>query len=128
MEEKKTFDTEVLLKFVKIVLPLLAAVLLVANLLPSRVESTAIENAEKMVNQDVYRSLGVVPQSFDSEVIYKDGDIRLIQVRYSLDSDDWDGTYCVCAEGEYALRCTIMMGATYDFKENLQETKALFGV
>lgn len=91
-------------------------------------ESDIIEDAEKMVNQDVYRNLGLVPERFDSEVIYKDGDERLIQVRYDLASDGWDGTYCVYTLGKSASRCTTMMGATYDFEENLVETKALFGL
>ena len=92
-------------------------------------ESDAIESAEKMVNHEVNRYLGLVPERFDSEVIYKDDDDRLIQVRYCLDkSGDWDGTCCVFTKGDYAYNCTTIMGAGYDFEENLAETKALFGL
>ena len=68
--------------------------------------SKAEEAAEKYVNRSVYSSLGVVPTNFKSETIYRDGNKRLIEVKYGLDSNDWDGTYCVYTNGEYVVNCT----------------------
>lgn len=86
------------------------------------------EEAEKYVNQCVYRDLGIVAECFDSEVIFKDGDERLVAVRYGLDSKDWDGAYCVYMKGEYVANCTTMLPSGYEFDKNLEELKALFGV
>ena len=38
--------------------------------------------AESYVKQDVYESLGLVPKYFRSEMIYKSGSNRLIEVKY----------------------------------------------
>ena len=38
--------------------------------------------AEKYVGQQVYRSLGIVCERYRTEVIYKDGDTRLIAVQF----------------------------------------------
>lgn len=88
----------------------------------------AEDAAEKYVNRSVYSSLGVVPNNFKSETIYRDGKKRLIEVKYGLDSNDWDGTYCVYTNGEYVVNCTEMLGAGFDCESNLSEIKALFGL
>lgn len=90
--------------------------------------SSAKQAAEDKVKQNVYMSLGVVPTDFKSDVIYKSGDKRLIEVKYGLTSSDWDGSYCVYTSGKYAMSTTQMMGADYDFKEHVEECKALFGL
>ena len=124
--EEKGFNIGGIAKIIVLIV-LIGSFFVGGNLFTS--ESDAIESAEKMVNHEVYRYLGLVPERFDSEVIYKDGDNRLIQVRYSLDkSREWDGTCCVYTIGEYARNCTTIMGPGYDFKEDLAGTKALFGL
>ena len=90
--------------------------------------NTARKEAENHVKQSVYASLGVVPQKFNSEVIYKDGTKRLIEVKYGLTSTEWDGTYCVYLNDKYVVNSTVMMGAGYSFKEHIGEVKALFGL
>ncbi len=90
--------------------------------------SKAEEAAEKYVNRSVYSSIGVVPTNFKSETIYRDGNKRIIEVKYGLDSADWDGTYCVYTNGEYVVNCTAMLGAGFDCESNLTEIKALFGL
>ncbi len=90
--------------------------------------SKAEEAAEKYVNRSVYSSLGVVPTNFKSETIYRDDNKRLIEVKYGLDSRDWDGTYCVYTNGEYVVNCTEMLGAGFDCESKLEELKALFGL
>lgn len=86
------------------------------------------EEAEKYVKQDVYRELGVVADKFDTEVIHKDGDERLVAVRYAVDGGDWMGSYCVYMSGEYVRNCTTMLPSGYDFNEHLEELIALFGI
>lgn len=90
--------------------------------------SSAKQAAEDKVKQNVYMSLGIVPTDFKSDVIYRSGDKRLIEVKYGLTSTDWDGSYCVYTSGNYAMSTTQMMGADYDFKEHIEECKALFGL
>ena len=89
----------------------------------------AIDSAEKFVNQQVYTALGLPCERFDSECIYKDGDIRLICVYfYFEDSSTPIGSYCVyCVDG-YAYNSTSMMGPSYDFRDSLPELRALFGI
>lgn len=89
---------------------------------------SAKQAAEDKVKQNVYMSLGIVPTDFKSDVIYRSGDKRLIEVKYGLTSTDWDGSYCVYTSGNYAMSTTQMMGADYDFKEHIEECKALFGL
>lgn len=93
-------------------------------------ESKAIEAAEKHVKQSVYQEVGIVPESFKSEVIYKDGDKRLIWVRVALeeDSDDWGAGYCVYTIHDIVRNCTESMGGGYDFEDHLEEIKALFAL
>lgn len=90
--------------------------------------SGAKSAAEDRVKQSVYLSLGVVPQHCTSDVIYKNGDKRLIEVKYGLISTDWDGTYFVYTDGKNVMGCTNMMGSGYSFEEHLEEAKAVFGL
>ncbi|MGN1161879.1 MAG: hypothetical protein ACI4SX_06505, partial [Candidatus Fimenecus sp.] len=93
-------------------------------------ESKAIEAAEKHVKQSVYVDVGVVPESFKSKVIYKDGDKRLIWVRVALEegSSDWGAGYCVYTIHDIVRNCTESMGGGYDFEDHLEEIKALFAL
>lgn len=93
-------------------------------------ETKAVESAEKHVKQSVYREVGVVPESFKSKVIYKDGDKRLIWVRVALEegSSDWGAGYCVYTIHDIVWNCTESMGGGYDFEDHLEEIKALFAL
>ncbi len=91
-------------------------------------DSACIEVAEKGVKSQVYKELGVVADRFDSEVIYKDGDDRLIAVKYAFDDGDWGGAYCLYLVGEYVVNGTSMLPPGFDFDERLEELKALFGL
>ena len=93
-------------------------------------ESKSIEAAEKHVKQSVYVDVGVVPESFKSKVIYKDGDKRLIWVRVALEegSSDWGAGYCVYTIHDIVWNCTESMGGGYDFEDHLEEIKALFAL
>ena len=93
-------------------------------------ESKAIEAAEKYAKQSTYREIGIVPESTDSKVIYKDGGKRLICVRVALEkgSSSRGISYCVYTNKDYVINCTNAMGGDYDFKEHLEEVKTLFGL
>ncbi len=91
-------------------------------------DSTCIEAAEKGVKSQVYKELGVVADRFDSEVIYKDGNDRLIAVKYAFDDGDWGGAYCLYLVGEYVVNGTSMLPPGFDFDAQLEELKALFGL
>ena len=70
----------------------------------------AIDAVEKYVAQQVYISLGVTCERYDSNVIYKSGDKQLISVRfYTKGSSYAVGSYCVYCEGEYVMNSTKMM-------------------
>ncbi len=89
----------------------------------------AIDAAEKYVNQQVYESLGLPCDRYTSEPIYKDGDVRLIAVKFYLEGgSSASGSYCVYCKNGYAIGCTGMMGADYPYEENLEALQALFGI
>ena len=89
----------------------------------------AIDSAEKYVNQQVYTSLGIPCEKYNSEIIYKSGDIKLISVKfYTANSSVAVGSYCVYCDDEYVVNSTTMMGAEYSYKEHIEELKALFGI
>lgn len=85
--------------------------------------------AEKYVAQQVYRSSGLVCESYRSEVVYKDGDTRLIAVQfYTKGAKAAGGSFCVYCVAGVVRSSTNMMGSGYDYKEALPELKALFGI
>ena len=98
-------------------------------------ESKAIEAAEKYVARQVYITLGVTCERYDSNVIYKSGDKKLISVKFYIKgssnvkgSSFASGSYCVYCEGEYAINSTKMMGSDHSYKERIEELKALFKI
>lgn len=89
----------------------------------------SVEAAEKYVNQQVYYSLGLACDHYKSEVIYKDGDVKLIAVQFYLPkATSASGSYCVYCDGGYVVSSTKMMGADYPYRDNLSNLKALFGI
>lgn len=92
-------------------------------------EAEAVEAAEKYVNQQVYRSLGVPCERYKSKVIYHDKEVRLIAVDFYYEgASNPNGSYCVYCKYKHVIDSTKMMGPGYDFKGSLNELKALFGV
>lgn len=116
------------LSFITVILPLLPLIFYLFFHFADSGEKAAIEAAEKWVNQQVYSSLGILPKEFKSVVIYKDGQTRLIEVKFELLDENWDGTYCVHTDQKYVLGGTNMMGGGYSFKSHLEEAKAIFGL
>ena len=85
--------------------------------------------AQKYVGQQVYRSLGIVCERYRTEVIYKDGDTRLIAVQfYTEGAGAAGGSFCVYCVAGTVCSSTTMMGSGYDYEEALPELKALFGL
>lgn len=91
--------------------------------------SKSKDSAEKYVGQQVYRSLGIVCERYRTEVIYKDGDTRLIAVQfYTEGAGAAGGSFCVYCVAGTVCSSTTMMGSGYDYEEALPELKALFGL
>ena len=89
----------------------------------------AIDAAEKYVNQQVYTSLGLSCDRFQSEIIFKDGSTKLITVNfYFSDSSSTVGSYCVYCQNGYVVSSTTMMGANYPYRDYLSDLKDLFGI
>lgn len=59
----------------------------------------SMDAAEKYVNQQVYNSLGIACDHYQSDVIFKDGNIKLIAVQFYLpNAASPSGSYCVYCE------------------------------
>lgn len=84
--------------------------------------------AEAKMNQLVYIELGVVPQNFNSNVIYKDGKKKIVVVKYGLTNKDWDGSACFYINDKYIINYSNIMGADYDYQGNIENIKAMFGI
>lgn len=120
---------------VAIILMVAIGIFAISNLSSENSESKAIEAAEKYVARQVYITLGVTCERYDSNVIYKSGDKKLISVKFYIKgssnvkgSSFASGSYCVYCEGEYAINSTKMMGADHNYKERIEELKALFKI
>ncbi len=89
----------------------------------------SIDAAEKYVNQQVYNSLGLVCDYYKSEIIFNEGDIKLVAVQFYLpDATSPSSSYCVYCKNGYVVNSTKMMGAEFPYKDKLSELKALFGI
>ncbi len=115
---------------IKNLIPKLASALLLVIIVFTliNINGNPTKEAEKYVKSDVYKQLGVVADDFDTEILCREGAKRLVAVKFSVDSGDWMGSYCVYMDGKYVLNCTTMLPAGYEFDENLEELKALFGM
>lgn len=89
----------------------------------------AIKAAESYATSQLYQELGVAV-NVKSEIIYEDkDDNRLVAVWYRLDGEtSWYSAYCVYTKYGSRYNATKMLPLGYDFKENLKELKALFGI
>lgn len=92
--------------------------------------SKSIESAEKYVNQQVYQSLGITCDKFDSDIIYKSKDGQLVAVIfYTEGSTNPGGSCCVyCNDIGYVVNSTKIMASEYPYKKYIDELKALFGI
>ena len=78
----------------------------------------SIDAAEKYVNQQVYNSLGLVCDYYKSEIIFNEGDIKLVAVQFYLpDATSPSGSYCVYCKNGYVVNSTKMMGAEFPYKD-----------
>lgn len=111
----------------EVIVPLILAFIIIPIFFGGS-SSAAKKTAESFVKKDVYSSLGIVADTFSSEVIYKNGSSRLIVVKFGVGSKDWMGAYCVYTEGKRLSNSTTMMPPGYDFEENIEQSKALFGL
>lgn len=89
----------------------------------------AIEAAESYATSQLYQELGVAV-NVKSEIIYEDkDDNRLVAVWYRLDGEtSWDSAYCVYTKYGSRYNATKLLPMGYNFKQNLKELKALFGI
>ena len=89
----------------------------------------AKKTAEAHVNKQVYSSLGVPAKNFSSKVIYNEDNNKLIVVKYSLDnSSNWGGACCVHYKTGTVFGCTSIMPSEYDYENNIDSLKAMFGI
>ena len=92
-------------------------------------DADAKDAAEKYLGKQVYAELGLAPERYDSKVIFKDGNKRLIVVKYSLEnSADWGGSICVYTSNNIVLNATTINGPEFEYEERLNELRAMFGV
>lgn len=114
-----------------IVFLLIAGYYLINNVfLAGRNESKeAIKAAESYATSQLYQELGVAV-NVKSEIIYDDkDDNRLVAVWYHLDGDSkWQSAYCVHTKNGVRYSATRLLPMGYDFKQNLNDLKALFGI
>lgn len=88
-----------------------------------------IDAAEKYVNQQVYISLGITCEKYDSDVIYKSENRQLTSVKfYTEGASRALGSYCVYCVNGYVISSTGMNHAEYPYEDNIEELKALFGI
>lgn len=88
-----------------------------------------VEAAEKYANHQVYLSLGLTPEKFKSEVVYKSGGKYLIVVKYWLNSANYaGGSICVYCGNGVAYSSTSLMPSDYDYEKNINSIKAFFGI
>ena len=91
--------------------------------------NNAVDAAEKYVNQQVYYSLGITCEKYDTDVIYKKHVTHPITIQiYTEGSSIAVGSYCVYCEDGYVSNSTKMMGAEYPYEDHIDELKALFGI
>ena len=98
----------------------------------SKYEDRAVEAAKKYVSSQFYSDFGEAADKMDCEVIYggKDGsgnEIHLIGVRCH-----WNGVptaaYCVYARVGSFRNATNVLPSGYNFSENVNTLKAMFGI
>lgn len=89
----------------------------------------AIKTAESYATSQLYQEIGVAVK-VKSEIIYEDKDHnRLVAVWYRFDGDtQWQSAYCVYTKYGTRYSATKLLPMGYDFKKNLNDLKALFGI
>lgn len=88
------------------------------------------QEAEAYVNSCVYKELDVVPERFQSKIVYDEDDDVLVEVKFYLEgSSNNAGVYCVYfRSSDVVYNCTEMLPSGFDSKARLNELKALFGI
>ena len=65
------------------------------------------------------RTIGITATKFNSDIIYnKDG----------IDSSGYDGSQCLFYKNNQYYSSTKIMPVDYNYKENLEDVKAYFGI
>ncbi len=91
-------------------------------------QSEATESAEKYANSRFYSTYGFTPDKMTSDVIYREGADKLITIKFYYNNECL-GVCCVhTSTGSVVMNCSTIMMPDYDFKNNLNNTKALFGL
>ena len=80
------------------------------------------------VKQYVVTSLGVTPEKFDTDTIYKSGKDKIIVVKYALDNGDYDGSVALYYRDNQYMSATRIMNAEYNWNEEIETLKAIFGI
>ena len=80
------------------------------------------------VKQDVVLSLGLTPEKFSTDIIYKNGKDKIIVVKYGLDSGHYDGSVALYYHENYYSSSTRIMHPDYDWRGDLESVKAIFGI
>lgn len=86
------------------------------------------KDAQAHVKQEVMRTIGITATKFNSDIIYnKDGN-KIVVVKYGIDSSGYDGSQCLYYKNNRYYSSTKIMPVDYDYKENLEDVKAYFGI
>lgn len=86
------------------------------------------KDAQAHVKQEVMRTIGITATKFSSDVIYnKDGN-KIVVVKYGIDSSGYDGSQCLYYKKNIYCDSTKIMPVDYNYKENLEDVKAYFGI
>ena len=114
--------------------PMIAIMLLTSGcgLFGNQYEKDSIQAAESYVTSAYRREIGLAADSLESEVVYSgegqnESEVYLIAVKC------YAGNSAAAAYGVYCIngvKCgaTNMLPPGYDFDENLEDLKALFGI
>ena len=87
------------------------------------------KEAETYVNSCVYKDLGITADRLSGDMVYKDGEDVLVEVKFYLEGDAaCDGVYCVYLRNKHVSNCTEMLPSGFSSHSRLDEVKALFGI
>lgn len=122
----------VLNKIVLLVCIVVVVIGIVKYITPKFSTEWAVDKACAEVKSEVYKDYGEVPR-VSGEFIYRDGENYIIAVTYTVPSLDWEAS-CACLiygyreDNCHLKRMTNELPHDYDYKDNLEELKALWAL
>lgn len=120
---------------VSIIALLVLVIVLISNCFNNyedKYKKQAIGDSKSFATEDFREKLGVAPDELKTKVIYNETDyadnvITLVEVNCYIEGEVF-ASYCVYCMNGTALNSTIPKDGEYDYKEKLNDIKALFGI